>query len=225
MLTLQAPTLTIATPDLLAPRAAKGDPTDAELARLPHLRESHHVKVKAMQRRFEDARRNNDATAAIGRLPRPGEALHLAVDGRFALWNCVPAVLDLSRSAIDSLHVATLGFSRDNVTAMLGLMDIGDVKRLVLLCSHYFRNTSGGIFEYAQRELAKRPQAVFISARQHAKLLCVKLANGQAITVESSANLRSCKNIETMTFINDSKVYAFHTQWIESLAEKQHEAN
>jgi len=227
MLALRHPALTIACPDLLAPRAANGDPTEAELARLPHLKNDLKHVAARMRRSAIDARRTSDATAAIGRLPAKNEAIHLAIAGRFALWNVVPAVLELSRNTIDRLHIATLGFSRDNIDALVALVDSGSIGRVILLCSHYFKNTSGGIYEHAEKLLKARPACTFISARQHAKLLLIKLADRRTITVESSANLRSCKNVETMTLIGDPSVYAFHAAWIEGLAtqkESEHEA-
>ena len=39
----------------------------------------------------------------------------------------------------------------------------------------------------------------------------------QRLIVESSANLRSCHNVEQATIINHDALYNFHRQWIEDL--------
>jgi hypothetical protein len=201
---------------LLSPRPTVAVLED-DMRRLPHLREDRRLIVKEQRRRVEDARRTKTASEAIGRLPTPDEAVHLAISGRFALWNVVPAVLELAECRIETLTIATLGFSRGNVDDLCSLIDAGQIANVSLLCSHYFKGTSNGIYEHAEAELAKRPVARFLSCRQHAKLLLLRLEDGQTITVESSANLRSCKNIETMTLIGSPEVYHFHKQWIDEL--------
>lgn len=45
----------------------------------------------------------------------------------------------------------------------------------------------------------------------------MRLTDGRTITIESSANLRSCKNMEQMTLYGDPGLYSFHTGWIEGL--------
>jgi hypothetical protein len=45
----------------------------------------------------------------------------------------------------------------------------------------------------------------------------MKLSDGQQLSVESSANLRSCRNIEQMTLINSPSLHKFHARWIDQL--------
>jgi len=68
------------------------------------------------------------------------------------------------------------------------------------MCSHYFKSTSETIYNTARDAFTSRPQAHFCSLRNHAKLLAIQLDDGRSVTVESSANLRSNKNIESMSF-------------------------
>jgi hypothetical protein len=132
----------------------------------------------------------------------------------------VPAVLDLASPArIDALYVATLGFSKNNVAEMADLLDRGIIGRLSLLCSHYFKGTSKGIYEIAADVMAKRPAARFRSLRTHCKILALRLTDGRTVTIESSANLRSCKNIEQMTVFGHPAVYEFHAGWMNTLFE------
>lgn len=158
-----------------------------------------------------------DAAKLIERLPQPDESFHCIVGGTFALFNLTPAVLELAApERIDALHIATLGFSRQNIEALMQLFDGGQIRRIVLLCSHYFSATSPEIYQYGAAAFADRKQ-VFWSMRTHAKLLAMQLTDGRTVTVESSANLRSCKNIEQMTIIGDPAVYEFHRRWVEEV--------
>ena len=202
---------------LLNPAAPSVAGIESELRRLPHLAGDRRQVSRTVRRDVRDARQAKTAAEAIGKLPTPDEALHLVVSGRFALWHMVPAVLELAAQPIAELRIATLGFSRKNVEALCRLIDEGQIRRAWLLCSHYFKGTSAQVYEFAADELGKRPTAAFCSLRTHAKVLTIRLTDGRTLTVESSANLRSCKNIEQMTVIGDPAVHAFHAGWIDEL--------
>jgi hypothetical protein len=208
--------LTISANPLLNPTRISVAGVESDLKRLPHLNGDRRHVAKEAKRRYQDARQAQDAIAAISRLPDPDEAIHLAISGRFALWDLVPAVLTLAGCNIAELRIATLGFSKRNIDSLCQLLDSGKIGKAALLCSHYFKGTSGDIYEHAVTELSARG-AAFISLRQHAKLLLMQLTDGRTVSVESSANLRSCKNIETMTLIGDPGVYRFHAGWIDEL--------
>lgn len=190
---------------------------ERELARLPHLTADHRHVSRNARHDARDARQAKSAAEAIVALPGPAEVLHLAIGGRFALFDFIPAVLSMTGRKIDELRICTLGFSRRNIDALCSLIDSGQIRGVKVLASHYFAGTSGGLFEHAQAELGKRLDATFGSARNHAKLLLLKLDDARTFAVESSANLRSCKNIETITIIGDPGVYTFHRQWIDEL--------
>jgi hypothetical protein len=190
---------------------------EVESGRLPHIHGDIRHQSRAHAHFVRDQRRVKTAVELIGQFPEPDEAIHTICSGRFALWDVIPAVLEIVRPAtITALHIATLGFSKANVVAMSELLDAGSIGRISLLCSHYFKGTSNGIFEQAQEALTKRGQR-FLSARTHAKLLAAKLTDGRTLIVEASANLRSCKNMEQMSFFGSRALYAFHVGWIDEL--------
>src|SRR6185312_6856805 len=172
---------------------------ESEMARLPHLSGDRRHIARKTRRSFRDVRKVKCAVEAIGTLPQVDEALHLAVSGRFALWHMVPATLSLARCGIAELRIATLGFSQRNISDLCAMLDNGQVGKAWLMCSHYFKGTSGPAYQFAADELGKRSSARFLSLRTHAKLLLLKLADDRTLAVESSANLRSCKNIEQIT--------------------------
>jgi len=186
-----------------------------QLRRLPHLKGDQQHVIRHVRRDFRDVRKMTDAAEAINHIPWADEAIHLAVSGRFALWHIVPAVLKLSGVRIDELIIATLGFSKRNISALCEMLDDGQIGRVYLLASHYFKGTSNEIYSHAEKLFADRPnKAHFVSLRNHAKLLLFRLSDHRTITVESSANLRSCKNVETATLIGDPGLHAFHRGWI-----------
>lgn len=200
-----------------APAIAGGSGVAAaerEMAARPHVKADRRMGQRHKSD-LRDARQAVGAGEALGELPGPGEAVHVLISGRFSLWDCVPAIA-AKLGRLDRLHVATLGFSRRNVEAMGRLMDAGTVGTLRLLCSHYFKGTSPDLYRFATDELAARPGAEFLSVRTHCKLLLVA-AGERRLAVESSANLRSCKNLEQLTAFGSPAVYDFHTAWIDEL--------
>lgn len=207
--------LTLSANPLLHPRGQVA--IESELRRLPHLRADRRHDARLTRRLFRDARKIKSAVEAVGKIPDADEALHLVVSGRFALWHFVPAVLALAARPIEELRIATLGFSRANIAALCDLIDAGRIGRASLLCSHYFQGTSAETYSYAERELGRRSAARFVSLRSHAKLVLLRMDDGRTVTIESSANLRSCKNIEQCTVIGSPQVHDFHAGWIDQL--------
>lgn len=191
---------------------------ERELVALPHLKgdlRSQRKLAKVIARETIQAR---TATEAIGEIPGEGQSLHIIASGRFALWDCVPAILELSGANIDRLSIATLGFSKRNVAGMAELVDAGRIGSVSMLFSHYFRGTSSEITGLADQEFGARPDKMrLLSVRIHCKILLIEISDGRKIVVESSANLRSCKNIEQITFIADGSLHDFHLAWMNEL--------
>lgn len=191
---------------------------ESELLDLPHLAADVRFDEPPTIERIFRAETARTAAETLRAIPTANQATHLVINGRFALWDFVPALLLLAGESvtIESLHLATLGFSRKNVLELTTLLDARKISRVSLLCSHYFKGTSGGIYEYAQAELAARRQR-FASVRTHAKLVLARFSDGRTLTFESSANLRSCRNIEQLVVCGHPDLYRFHTQWIDEL--------
>jgi hypothetical protein len=156
-----------------------------------------------------------NAARLIETLPAAGQCLHVICNGNFAAWDIVPAILKLTGDAIRRLDIATLGFSKPNVSDMRAMLDAGQVAELWLVYSCYFRSTSKVETEYLNEQLGPLPAAHLAAFRNHAKLLIVETARGECYTIETSANLRSCKNIEQYAITNDRPLLEFHRAWIE----------
>lgn len=192
---------------------------EAEMVGLPHLMgDITYAEDGTIDHRVKDARQEQGALEHVGRFPAATDGLHLIASGKYALWDLAKALVKLASPAtIDSIYLATLGFSRVNVSEMVEMIDAGSIARLSLLCSHYFAGTSNGIWDYAAEEFAKRPAARFLSIRTHCKIIAMRLTDGRTVTLESSANLRSCKNIEQVSIFGHPGLYEFHAGWLEEL--------
>ena len=164
----------------------------------------------------------NVANAArhLVRLPEMGETIHAIMRGNYHAWDLVPAVLRLAAPAtIEYLGVATLGFNRQNAAELVELLDAGQVGRVDFICSCYFRSTSGDEFAFLHSQLTARKQRV-VAIRSHAKILLFELSDGRRLVIESSANLRSCSNLEQFALTHDAELLAFHKSWIRTLIDK-----
>ena len=189
---------------------------EAKLANV-NLRLDHGRTTTTTQhrRRMATLDKVTAAAAQIGNLPGPGEALHCVLNGTFALFDFIPAAIQLAGAPIEELMIATLGFSARNVAALGQLIVAGDVRRLSILCSHFFAAQDAEIYSAAV-ELCQKHRFPIAAMRTHAKLLLMQIGD-RRLVVESSANLRSCHNVEQATVFDDPGLYAFHHEWIHKL--------
>ena len=170
-------------------------------------RERMHV-TRSTRREFIDGLRVQNAVRTLERLPAVGESFHIVMAGNFDSFDLTPAVLDLAAPAtIKELNLSTLGLNEKNTTTLLGLLDAGQVERCTFICSVYFRSVEDGgrIFETLHRELTRRGHHC-CAIRSHAKVTLMELSDGRCLTWESSANLRSCRNIEQAVLTNDREL-------------------
>ncbi len=56
--------------------------------------------------------------------------------------------------------------------------------------------------------------------RNHAKIILVRMIDGRSFTWESSANMRSCHNVEQCCLTHDAGLLHFHREWIDDLLSK-----
>jgi hypothetical protein len=92
---------------------------------------------------------------------------------------------------------------------------LGQVEKAVILCSDYFKNADRSVYLYTEKEIARRGGSV-TSARNHSKIILARTDAG-SFAVESSANLRSCNNLEQFALTNSRGLYDFHARWIKGL--------
>ena len=151
---------------------------------------------------------------SVNTAPAPEESVHIVARGNFPLWSVVPASLQLAAPAtIEHLAIATLGFSKSNAADLLSLIDAGQVRSVQIVASVYFERQNPAEYRVMAEGLMERGQQI-VALRSHAKVICFELSDGRAFAIESSANLRSCRNIEQFTFTQSEDLYQFHAGWI-----------
>lgn len=174
--------------------------------------------IESKTRTFLDAMPATSASATLTRLPRDGESMHIVSRGLWPAFDLIPVAMRLAAPAtIDSLHIATLSLSRENVDQMLFLMDAGAIRFVCMIVSCYFRSTEQGIVDRIAREFEARKQR-FAVRRCHAKIIGMEFTDGCCITSESSANLRSSRNIEQFTVTHSRPLLEFHRGWMNEVA-------
>ncbi|HVS73155.1 MAG TPA: hypothetical protein VHQ47_18010 [Phycisphaerae bacterium] len=191
-------------------------------ARPETLENASHAR-RAAGREYLQALGVANAAAHLRALPKPGVSLHAIVKGNYPLFDTVGAILRIiAPAAIDELWLATLGFSMKNANNLFAMLDDGDVRRVRVLCSCYFRSLSAEIYNPMAAGLEKRGHEI-LAMRTHAKIILASTSAGHFITIESSANLRSCRNVEQFVLTNDAGLYEFHRGWMQQLfREKPH---
>ena len=178
------------------------------------LKLTRRAKRKATLRLLHVA----NAAKHIGTLPEPGESIHAVMKGNFDCWSLVGAIIRLANVKVDRLTIATLGFNRTNAAELVGLVDTGTVAAVDFVCSCYFKSTSADEFGFLHGELTARGQRI-VACRNHAKLQLFEFADGRRFVVETSANLRSCKNVELFALHHDAALLDFHRSWVTMLIE------
>lgn len=174
---------------------------------------------RPLKRDWMFALRVSNAAKHLERLPEPGESIHAVMRGNFNAWDLIPAALQMMHPAtIGTLRTTTLGFNRRNSKQLVDLIDDGKIARCFFICSLFYEQAESakGECDYLRRELAERNGA-FISVRNHSKVQTFDTSDGNHYVIESSANLRSCRNIEQFTLSNDAGLLAFHAQWIDRI--------
>lgn len=176
-------------------------------------------RIKSSKTQMRDAIRSERAVEAIDRLPAEGEYIHVVTGQEFAGFDLLGAILNLSgQKYFRALTMTTLGFSKPNLAGLVQMINKNQVKpaTLQILCSDFFRRSDKEIWKTGAGQ-AKEFGYGFRSTRNHTKLILADV--GRRYVVESSANLRSCANLEQFTMTQSKQLYEFHIGWISKVWE------
>jgi hypothetical protein len=127
------------------------------------------------------------AAELLAHLPAPGEALHVVAVSRFDVADLLGCLLE-KLGKCDRMVIATLGYNRRNLKALLSWLDTGAVAGLTLLASIFFRSHNGDLWRETQAELRQRGQQC-ACCHCHAKVAALAFASGERLVIEGSANL------------------------------------
>ena len=173
------------------------------------------VTTRAPRRQCYDLSASRFALEHILKLPSRDETLHCLMGGDYRAFDVLLAIRSRGNKPIRSLTITTLGFNRQNITHLCRMIAAKDVHDVQVLCSEYMQNVDSDLYVYARKEMEK-VGGVLRACRNHSKILCIDFG-GEAFVVESSANLRSCNNLEQFTLTNSRELYDFHRTWIRSV--------
>jgi hypothetical protein len=156
-----------------------------------------------------------EAKGALAVLPGPGEAVHCLMTGRYDLMHLLVGIIE-RLGAVEEMRVATLSYNRRNLAEMVRLLDTGAVRKLTLLCSAFFRDHNGELWDETLEEFRDRGQRA-AAARSHAKVATFAFASGRRLTAEGSANLRSNGNREQVLLADGAALHDWHARWVDDL--------
>ena len=200
--------------DRPAPLAFAAIPRPAFGTAARHLDAPPRLTTRA-DRRYTRAAKT--AAELLPDLPAPGESVHALMLGHFDLCQVISATAK-RLPALRHLRIATLCYSKRNVAELCSLLDgrKGDPVALTLLVSDFFKEHNKALHEWAAGELAQFPAVRVASAGTHCKVACFDLGDGDGLTFEGSANLRTNKNREQLAAIRDRTLHDWHAGWIDA---------
>lgn len=151
-----------------------------------------------------------------GRLPSPGETLHIVSDGKFDAFDLVPATLAmLPGRRCERLHLSTWTTNMETSQKILRLYDSGCAGQVAVITGLYFQQHKPVVSNYLLTEIRRRGQR-FASCQCHAKVILIS-APPVCITVEGSANLSENSRIEQFSIANSEPLYRMHESWMEEV--------
>ena len=164
------------------------------------------------------------ATADVAaHLPGPGESLHALITGVYDLTELIDAILERTGPA-EHIRISTMSFGRDNARLMTRWLVEGLVQKLSLLGSTFFERAHKPECQL-MRELLVPPHR-YGYVRNHSKVITINFppaptqdAKSNApsfLSIEGSANLRTCDHLEQIVITNDRSVYDWHANWIDA---------
>ncbi len=102
--------------------------------------ESQKLERRATKRQYLNQLAVSNAAEHLERLPDPGESFHGVMSGNFHAFAFLPAIIRLAACPATEVHIATLGFNRNNTLELFDLLDRGDVQQCGFLFSTYYRS-------------------------------------------------------------------------------------
>lgn len=194
--------------DIMAEPAARAPGEVINLGPNP----SHRQRVS--RRIFYDFSQVANAVNLIKELPGPDETIHCVMDGTFNGIALVPAVIELAGQPVD-LTITTLGFNLRNIECLIELSERKLIKKLSLVCCIYFEAANPHEYQRATQRFATIGATLKANVN-HSKILLFDFGHA-AYVAESSANLRSCNNLEQFSLTNSRPLLTFHANWINKM--------
>lgn len=144
-----------------------------------------------------------------------GDMLHAITCGDFVFCDFILRLIEREGTP-RAMTATTLSLSLKNVEKLAALLTATPFP-FHLVLSHYFKSTSGDILRAIEALMIPIPTFRLTIGRSHAKVTLLDYPD-RAYVIESSANLRSSRNIEQITAKRCRDLHDFHLTWIEEFA-------
>ena len=142
------------------------------------------------------------------------------VSGNFIFGDLLEAMIVNQGIPVNDLYICTLSLSENNVDSMVNIMLSGQCKHLHLIVSSYFySHERNNLIKYIYDELENQEWGFTMSvAGTHMKLALIQ-TDDLNITMQGSANLRSSRNIEQFSIIENQELFDFNKDYIDVIEE------
>jgi hypothetical protein len=158
--------------------------------------------VNAMKRKW--------AVAEIGRIPDPGESIHVVTNARFDFWDWTPAILKMAEPRVcRRWYGSTWILNRRNAVELLDLYDQKKILAVSMVTGIYFKRRESSVFATLYEGLKARGQR-FKAALNHSKWVAMELDDGTGLVIAGSANFTENGNMEQFVYVNDRGLFDFY---------------
>jgi len=179
-------------------------------------------RVRAFRASLRRKAQLKRAAEVIPHLPAEGGSLHTLLTGYFDFALVLTCVLRSRPVPCEHARIATLSFGLKNTQEMARWLDEKLVNRLTLLCADFMAKASPKVYLGAVKELVEQRGQLVGSARCHAKVCTLRFKDGMSLVFEGSANLRTNRNLENLTVVNDPGLHDWHATWLDAKV-REHE--
>lgn len=178
------------------------------------LKKDKATRTAAAKRKYLNALRVANCMKVIApHMPQPGEALHCVFKGNNDGFDILPAIIEIAGGTVGAVAIATLGFNRRNFEALTELITAGTIEPEVLFVCSVLHEARDPELCNEMAEMIRGNGGSFVAVRSHCKVITVE-AGDNFYSIESSANLRSCRMAEQFVVSNDPELLQFHRHWM-----------
>jgi len=135
------------------------------------------------------------------------------VSGNFVFGDFVEALVDLGMLSVKRMSLMTLSLNDENIDSIRNIIEWQNVERLDLVVSDYWfahERKAGGLVDYLFDELMIAGLELNVGvAAVHCKTWCIETQNGNFLTIQGSANLRSSRNVEQVHISPSRELFDF----------------
>ena len=146
-------------------------------------------------------------------LPAPGEIFFLWSVKSFNTFSFILYIIETS-GKIKELTLSTYNISRNVISALMVLIDKGDIEHLNIILSDASKSLFPRSYDLMTLEASKRPDRVSIAwCWNHSKIALMRTDTGHYI-LEGSGNFSDNSRHEQYILLNDPNIFAYRHNWI-----------